>query len=61
MLRLSGGGVAIELGARAENREKVACLIAENTFTSIPDMARSLFDVKIVRALPNWAYKNQVH
>lgn len=55
-----GGGVAVELGARAENREKISCLIVENTFTSIPDIARALFNFKLVRWLPNWFYKNQV-
>lgn len=31
----------------------------ENTFTSIPDVAKSLFNLKIVRCLPRWFYKNQ--
>eukprot|EP00095_Tigriopus_kingsejongensis_P006540 maker-scaffold515_size150689-snap-gene-0.32 protein:Tk06540 transcript:maker-scaffold515_size150689-snap-gene-0.32-mRNA-1 annotation:"abhydrolase domain-containing protein 13" len=57
--RSLGGAVAIELSARPENREKVACLLVENTFTSIPDIARSLFDFRIVRAIPTWFYKNQ--
>ena len=57
--RSLGGGVALELAARAENREKIGCLLVENTFTSIPDIARALFDLRLVRWLPDWCYKNQ--
>jgi hypothetical protein len=31
----------------------------ENTFTSIPDIARTLFSFRLVQVLPNWFYKNQ--
>ena len=31
----------------------------ENTFTSIPDIARILFPFKIIKCLPVWFYKNQ--
>ena len=31
----------------------------ENTFTSIPEVAKSLFNLKLVRCLPRWFYKNQ--
>ena len=51
--------MAIELGSRSENRDKIACLLVENTFTSIPDMAKTLFDFRIIRAIPQWFYKNQ--
>lgn len=57
--RSLGGAVAIELSARSENREKIACVFIENTFTSIPDIARTLFDFRLVRAIPTWFYKNQ--
>ena len=33
--------------------------MVENTFTSIPEVAKSLFDVKLVRYMPKWMYKNQ--
>ncbi len=36
-------------------------MIVENTFTSIPDVAKALFDIKLVRALPRWSYKNQYY
>lgn len=31
----------------------------ENTFTSIPDVARILFDCKLIRMVPRCFYKNQ--
>ena len=49
----------MDLCSRPENRDRVACLILENTFTSIPDVARVLFNFKIVRFIPNWMFKNQ--
>ena len=57
--RSLGGAVAIEIASRCENREKVAGLIVENTFTSIPDIARTLFSFRAVRMIPTWFYKNQ--
>lgn len=57
--RSLGGAVAIDLCARAENRDKIACGLIENTFTSVPDIAKELFNFKIVRMIPRWFYKNQ--
>lgn len=51
--------MAIELASRSENRDKIGCLVVENTFTSIPDIAKALFDFRIVKYLPHWCYKNQ--
>ena len=51
--------MAIELGSRPENRDKIRCILIENTFSSIPDIARTLFDFRLVRMLPNWFFKNQ--
>ena len=47
------------MASRVENNNKIRCLILENTFTSIPDVAKALFDFKIVRCLPKCFYKNQ--
>ena len=47
------------MASRCENREKISGLMVENTFTSIPDIARTLFSFRLVQALPNWLYKNQ--
>lgn len=57
--RSLGGAVAIDLCSRAENRDRVACLILENTFTSIPDVAKVLFNFRVVRWIPKCFYKNQ--
>ena len=57
--RSLGGAVAIEIASRCENREKISGLIVENTFTSIPDIARTLFSFRMVRMIPTWFYKNQ--
>jgi hypothetical protein len=35
-------------------------VIVENTFTSIPDMAKRLFQVVVLDYVPNWCYKNVV-
>jgi hypothetical protein len=35
-------------------------VIVENTFTSIPDMAKRLFQVSVLEYVPNWCYKNVV-
>ncbi|KAK0180672.1 hypothetical protein PV327_003031 [Microctonus hyperodae] len=40
--RSLGGAVAIDLATRYDNKVKIWCLILENTFTSIPDMASFL-------------------
>jgi len=57
--RSLGGAVAIDLCSRAENRDKVAALMVENSFTSIPDIARVLFNFKLVRMIPTWFHKNK--
>jgi len=57
--RSLGGAVAIDLASRAENNSRIRCVMVENTFTSIPEVAKSLFDVKLVRYMPKWMYKNQ--
>ena len=44
---------------RSANKESIAALLVENTFTSIPDIARILFPFKLIQCLPVWFYKNQ--
>lgn len=55
-----GGAVALDLASRAEYSEKIWCLVVENTFTSIPDMAKVLLGWKILHYLPLAFYKNKV-
>ena len=57
--RSLGGAVAIDLCSKMENRSKVSALIVENSFTSIPDIARVLFNFKLVKMIPKWFYKNR--
>ncbi|KFM75546.1 Abhydrolase domain-containing protein 13, partial [Stegodyphus mimosarum] len=57
--RSLGGAVAIDLVSRPRFGKYVLVLIVENTFTSIPDIAKEMFNWKIVKCLPVWAFKNQ--
>jgi len=56
-----GGAVAIELACRNDARHQLKAVIVENTFTSIPDMAKALLQKnKFVTKLPLCFYKNKV-
>jgi len=57
--RSLGGAVAVDLATRSQNKDKIAAVLLENTFTSIPDIARLLFPFRIIKWLPVWFYKNQ--
>ncbi|XP_065573929.1 protein ABHD13-like isoform X2 [Artemia franciscana] len=57
--RSLGGAVAIDLASRTEYQDKIACLIVENSFTSIPDMAKLLIPAKPIQKLPSLFYKNK--
>ena len=59
--RSLGGAVAIHLASEPYYAKKALCLIVENTFTTLPHIARHLFNsFKIVTYLPIWCYKNKV-
>ncbi|ENN70983.1 protein ABHD13 isoform X2 [Dendroctonus ponderosae] len=57
--RSLGGAVAIDLAVREFYSHKIWCLIVENTFTSVPDMAKVLLGWKILQYLPIFFYKNK--
>ncbi|CAG9864474.1 unnamed protein product [Phyllotreta striolata] len=57
--RSLGGAVAIDLAAREEYVGKIFCLIVENTFTSIPDMAKVLLGWRMLQYFPVFFYKNK--
>lgn len=57
--RSLGGAVAIDLASRVEFYDKIWCVVVENTFTSIPDMARVFFKWRILRYIPLLCYKNK--
>lgn len=54
-----GGAVAIDLAADTIYQQKLNGIIVENTFTSIPEMAKVLVHPSI-KYLPTFVYKNQV-
>jgi hypothetical protein len=55
-----GGAVAVDVAARPEYGSRIWCLILENTFTSIPDMAKVLIGWRVLQYLPLCFYKNKV-
>ncbi|KAG7211503.1 hypothetical protein KM043_010772 [Ampulex compressa] len=57
--RSLGGAVAIDLATRETSAQKIWCLILENTFTSIPDMAALFVQSTFLRYLPLFIYKNK--
>jgi hypothetical protein len=57
--RSLGGAVALRLCSEQYYASRLAAVIVENTFTSIPDMARSMFDIIILHYLPDWCFKNK--
>lgn len=48
------------MAARPEYASRIWCLILENTFTSIPDMAKVLIGWRVLQYLPLCFYKNKV-
>lgn len=54
--RSLGGAVAAALASRPHMHRKIAAVILENTFTSIPDMARLFFPIS--RFLPNFFFRS---
>ncbi|CAF4896164.1 unnamed protein product, partial [Rotaria socialis] len=61
--RSLGGAVALNLAsqlAQTNPTPPLYAVIVENTFTSIPDMAKRLFQVSVLDYVPNWCYKNVV-
>lgn len=60
LIILIGGAVAIDLATKEENSQRIWCLILENTFTSIPDMAALFVGSKFLQFLPLFVYKNKV-
>lgn len=57
--RSLGGAVAIDLAADPEYNQRIMCVIIENTFTSIAEMAAELIHPKI-KYLPSFCFKNKV-
>lgn len=58
--RSLGGGVATHLASQPYYARSIFALILENTFTSLPDIGKNIFNLKIIQYLPKWAFKNKV-
>jgi len=58
--RSLGGAVALQVCSESYYASRVAAVIVENTFTSILNMARALFDFRVLHYLPECFCKNKV-
>ena len=58
--RSLGGAVAIHVASQSCNKGRIAGVIVENTFTSIPDMGSVLFKMEFLRWIPLFIVKNKV-
>ncbi|KAK3932243.1 Protein ABHD13 [Frankliniella fusca] len=56
--RSLGGAVAIDVASCPEYSSKIWAVVVENTFTSVPDMAKILIG-SYIRFLPLWCHKNK--
>lgn len=54
-----GGAVTIKLASDVRYINRIAGVILENTFTSLPDVARNIFKIKALDFLPTCCYKNK--
>jgi hypothetical protein len=52
--------VAVDLVSKEEYGSKIWCLVVENTFSSIPDMAKVLLGWRLLQYFPLCFYKNKV-
>lgn len=57
--RSLGGAIAVDLASDPEYNQRIMCVILENTFTSIPEMAAELIHPGI-KYLPLFCFKNKV-
>lgn len=58
--RSLGGAVAIQLVHKHQDNHRIHAIIIENTFTSLPHIAKHIFDFPPVHFLPRICFKNQV-
>lgn len=57
--RSLGAAVAINLATVERYRNAFSCLIIENTFTNLADIARIVVNNFFVKRLPNWVFGNR--
>ena len=58
--RSLGGAVALRVCSEPYYADRIAAVIVENTFTSILNMARAIFDFRPLHYIPESCYKNKV-
>ena len=58
--RSLGGAVAVQLASQPFYARHIAVLILENTFTSLPDIGRTIFDFPFLKLLPDILFKAKV-
>ena len=56
--RSLGGAVAIHTASLPHYANKLSAVIVENTFSSLPDIGRVIFEV--FSFVPDWCFKNKV-
>lgn len=52
--------MAIDIAVRDDYRTKIWCVVVENTFTCIPDMAKVILGWRVLKYFPLFFYKNKV-
>lgn len=57
--RSLGGAVAIWLASQPHYAQHIAAIIVENTFTSLPDIGRTIFRFKYMEYLPEVLFKHK--
>lgn len=57
--RSLGGAVAIHLASQSYYAKFIAGVIVENTFTSLPDIGRNIFNIAFIKYIPEFCFKSQ--
>ena len=58
--RSLGGGVAVRICAMPQYSSQICAMVLENTFTSLPDIARHVFSISAIAYLPVCCFKSKV-
>lgn len=58
--RSLGGAVAIHLASQSYYARFIAGVIVENTFTSLPDIGRNIFNIALIKYIPDFCFKSKV-
>ena len=58
--RSLGGAVAVWLASRPNYSQHIAALVLENTFLSLPDIGRCIFQLSFMEYIPHILFKHKV-